>query len=492
MSLLALLVACTSSQSSVLLPPSAPGVVLTATTTGTRVEVNGTIRGEQTVDLDSPTDTREAFRYQILDGSGAPIYERTTNGPVLVDAFLDFWGAQANIDVLGALPTLGRFQVTVPLLPDGDTVRFQLRNAAGVYEDAGTYDLSRVESDDLGLLAAVTGTDTLHSSGPSENRLDIVLIGDGFTTSEMGTFRRKADGVVEELLAREPFASYASLINIHRVDVVSAESGASFDCPTCGVRDTAFGSIFPVEAINRLSGNAYDSRAIFQTRQWEVAQAVSTVPWDMVIVLVNTDRPAGMAIHYATATTGWNGYADTAVHELGHTLGLLGDEYATDFCIRDDRLGLPPNITDDPQNPPWSHWIAAGTDLPTPNSAGRDVVGAFSPAYNCEDLYRPQRGCAMNAGTEFCPVCAEQLVRRILQNADPIDAIELDGGKARAVGPLSAVTLEWSRNGKVFATSVPGESVRVGSRPFEVRARVLAPEVLDGTEDLEQVYAITP
>jgi len=471
------------------LPPSAPAVVLAATTTGDTITVDGTILSTQHVDLDSPTDAHEGFRYQILDASGEPLYERTTNGPMVVDTFLDFWGEQSQTDVLAALPTLGRFQVTIPLLPEGRTVRFQLRDAGGSYLDAGTYDLSRIASDDLGLHPDVLAFETLHESGPSENRLDIVLIPDGYTTDELDRFRRKSDRVVEELLQRPPYSDYAGLINIHRVEIASNESGASFDCPTCGVRDTAFGSMFPVEAINRLSGNNYDSRAIFQTDQWGVAQAASVVPWDMAIVLVNTDTRAGMAVHYATVTTNWGGFSETAVHELSHILGFLGDEYATDFCIVDDRLGLPPNITDTPRSPPWSEWIEPSTELPTPTMPdNRGVIGAFSPAYNCDDLFRPRMNCAMNSGSSFCPVCSEQLVRRILQHADPIDAIEFDGRRARGVGPLDAVSLEWSRKDKVFATSSPGEYVTVGSRDFEVRARLQATEVRKNPEDLEQVY----
>ncbi len=495
--LLAGVIGCRASQEPVQtgLPTSAPAVVLTATTTGERIDVDAAIVSTQHVDIDAQpdgtyrADTREAFRYQILDSGDAVLYERTTNGPVLVDAFLDFWGGQAGIDVLAALPNLGRFQVHVPLLDGGESVRFQLRDANGTYVDAGTYDLSDVDADDLGVLPDVSAVETLHESGPSDNRLDIVILGDGYPEDQMFRFHNKSERVVETLLSKPPFSDVASLINIHRIDVPSEEAGASFDCPTCGLRDTAFGSIFAVEAINRLSGSTYDSRALFQVEQWKAAQAASAVPWDMVIVLVNTEQFGGMAIHYATATARVPLFDETAVHELGHTLGLLGDEYAFDFCIVDDRLGLPPNITDQPESPPWSHWVEASTPLPTPDSPPNNgIVGAFSPAYNCGDLYRPRRNCAMNAGTNFCPVCKEQLTRRILQYADPVDELVLEGRKARMDGPLDNVTLEWSRNGEVFATSAPGEAVGVGTRPFEVRATLVTDDVRSGLEDLSETY----
>lgn len=481
------LLACSPPADPDALPPWAEARVLTATASRGEVRVEGVIEAELYVDLDGPTDEREGFRYQLLR-DGEPIYERSSNGPILVQAFLDHWGGQAGIDVLGALPTLGRFQVIVPKLDGAEAVRFQFRDPAGGWSDAGELDLDALPPD-LGPSPLVLDHVALHASGPSENRLDIALIGDGYTVDQLDRFRRHADRVTELLLSKAPFSSYASLINVHRIDVASPESGASFDCPTCGLRDTAFGSMFPVEIINRLSGSNFDSRAIFQLEQWEVARAASVVPWDHVIVLVNSQRPAGMAIHVATSTTGWSGYEETAVHELGHTLGFLGDEYASDDCIRDARLGLPPNIADDPENLPWAHFVEPGTPLPTPSTQEfRGVIGAFSPAYNCGDLYRPRRNCAMNGGGTFCPVCAEQLVRQIHRHADPVDGVQRDGAHAWVDGPLAEVTVEWSRGRRVFATSRPGERVRVGGRPFTVTATSDAPEVLVGREDLAQSW----
>ena len=105
-------------------------------------------------------------------------------------------------------------------------------------------------------------------------------------------------------LLTPPFSAYEDYINVHRVDVVSAESGASYDCiDECRLRDTAFGTIFPIEVVNRLSGSDYNARAVFQLEQWEVFRAASVVPFDAIQVISNTERYGGMAIHVATVTT---------------------------------------------------------------------------------------------------------------------------------------------------------------------------------------------
>lgn len=476
------LVSCSSVELVPQQPTSAEAVVLLATASRTAVTVTATVQSTQYVDLDEPTDDRDGFRYQILDAGGEVLYERSTNGPPLVQAFLGYWGDVAGLDVLESLPYLGRFFLHVPLLDQGRTVRFQYRNEQGIYENAGSYDLARVAQDDIGAHPDVIGSTLVHEGGDPAQRFDLVVLPDGYTENQLPRFAQDVDSLAAALFSTPPFDTLAPLINLHRVDVASNEAGAGFDCATCGPRDTAFGSIFAVEAVNRLSGNSFESRAMLQSDQWGVAQAASTVPWDLVLVLTNTDRPSGLAVHAATASTGFAQWEETAVHELGHLIGLLGDEYTGDACIRSERLGLPVNITDRPRNPPWRHWIADGADLPS--GIGDIGVGTYAPAYNCPDLYRPRANCLMNAGRNFCPVCQEQLVRRVLRFADPIDRVERRGNRARAVGPLPS-RVEWLRDGAVFATSTDDEWVGVGSKPFEVRATLVRDDVRDDPyEDL--------
>lgn len=428
----------------------APAVTLLARLSSTAAIVEGAVVSEQYVDIDGTEDERYAFRYAVIDEQGERLYERTASGPIIVRDFLAYYSELSGTEILDILPGLGEFPIQVPLLEGAARVDLEIRDNDGIYQPMSSFDLSQLDALDQGVSEAVVGSQTLVNSGPSEHRLDVVLVGDGYTEAELPTWEADAQALTDRLLATEPFATLAPHINVHRVDAVSAESGVSYDCVgECAMRDTAFQTVFALEAINLFTGTNYRTEAVFQLKQWEVARAVSVVPWDMVIVVANTAHDGGFAVHYATVPNGGADWTATGVHEFGHIMGVLGDEYTGDFCIRTDALGLPENITDNPENPPWSHWVEPGTPLPTPSDRTyNDVVGAFSPAYNCDDLYRPAMSCVMNGDSdEFCPVCAELLARRVFRYGDPADAVSV-AGDTFSVEHITDVAVEWWVDGE--------------------------------------------
>jgi IgA Peptidase M64 len=163
-----------------------------------------------------------------------------------------------------------------------------------------------------------------------------------------------------------------------------------------------------------------------------VVEALAHVPWDAVVVLVNSDKFGGMAVHHASVTRGVGDIGPTAVHELGHSFGLLGDEYVVDACVRTPAFPLPENVTDQPQDPPWAPFVDPGAPLPTEPGDGVEV-GAFAGAWNCDDLYRPSEVCRMNEGHgPFCAACAELVTRRLLRFDDPAGEVWLEDRRVRA------------------------------------------------------------
>ncbi|MCP4806064.1 MAG: hypothetical protein GY884_12045, partial [Proteobacteria bacterium] len=232
----------------------------------------------------------------------------------------------------------------------------------------------------------------------------------------------------------------------------------SFDCDGCGWRDTAFGSIYPLELVNQLIGTDHGRTSLFQEDQFAIARAASVVPWDLAFVLVNSENGGGMAIHIATAGRDHN-WVDTSLHELGHLIGRVGDEYVKDACIRSDALGLPVNVSDSAHHVGWSHWL----DEPG--------VGAWEGAYNCEGLYRPVDTCKMrSSSSDFCPICTEAIVGRLFAYVDPLDEVELvwtDAGfEAEVVGPWSPeLELVVDDDGVELRATLTPDTVR--DRPIE-------------------------
>lgn len=476
------------------LPAHAPAATLLANLeSDDSVKVHGASLAELWADVDGADDDRYAFRYVLEDEAGSPLYARSTPGPLIVREFLDYYRDAAGFDMLDVLPQLGDFPITVPLLDGATTVRLQIRDDDGVYEDQGSYDLADLSADDQGPMDAVVGGETLHDAGPSENRLDIVILGDGYTEAELGQFAEDAATLADRILAVEPLASLADRVNIHRVDAVSAESGVSYDCVGgCGFRDTAFQSIFPLEIANGAMGTDYRTTAVFQLDQWGVARAAATFPWDMVVVIANTEHDGGFAVHYATVPKGLDPtWPATGVHELAHVLGLLGDEYQADACVRSDALGLPDNITDDASAPPWADWIEGETPLPTPVGEDWDeAVGAFEGAWNCDDLYRPARTCLMrdSDGDTFCPVCGELVARRVFRFGDAADDVTVAGDTFTVVGRVEGAHVTWRVDGAVVAEDVDSLVVEEGGLvEVEVAAEMDAVRADEG--DLAQTWA---
>jgi hypothetical protein len=116
--------------------------------------------------------------------------------------------------------------------------------------DVGVLDIAGLPSPAQYEKIADFATRTIVSTGPSENRLDLVFLGDGYRESEMGKYRDDVRAVADYMLSLEPFRGFRSMINIHAVEVISNESG--IDDPSAGVRrDTALDLSFNIGGTRR-------------------------------------------------------------------------------------------------------------------------------------------------------------------------------------------------------------------------------------------------
>lgn len=373
-------------------------------------------------------------------------------------------------------PQLLEFVVRVPTAIDGGT-HYVLRIPDG---DGGMVEALRVPIADViadAVPPTVTGeVATLLDSGDPRDKVDLVILGDGYTAAEREKFELDAQAIADRFAQTEPFKSRLTDFNIHTVWTPSAESGAGYDCtgfatqdPNCkeDLRDTVFEMVFVITALaDRLNLELGDARVAMPLQVARIYEAASAVPFDEILLVSNTRRSSGFAGLYVSVLTAYDDrqeFPDTAVHELGHSFGILGDEYdlAGDPCLNDEPLiPLPPNIsaTAARDELKWAHLVAQSTELPTPGRVNE--VGAFAGAYNCNELYRPVHNCKMRSSVRhFCPVCAEQLVDRIYAYVDPVAldseaTVRRDGNTLLFTAPRrdESVAVHWFVDGEEVAS----------------------------------------
>jgi hypothetical protein len=304
----------------------------------------------------------------------------------------------------------------------------------------------------------------IQRSGPPESKLDLLLVGDGYTAGERADFEADARRLVEVLFAHEPFRSRRADFNVWGLCPPAERSGVSR--PSTGIhRRSRVGATY----------DAFGSeRYVLSFENRSLRDVASFAPYDALALITNTSTYGGGGIFnlYATvaADSAWAGYV--FVHELGHSLAALADEYFTSETAYLPPDGRPepwePNVTADPRAAKWADLLSPGTPLPTPwpkesftkrakefqekrrriRAANRPEaemdalfreqqeaetkllgaarhtgkVGAFEGAnYEATGFYRPQVDCVMftRDPVPFCAVCRRALDRVIDLHAAP-------------------------------------------------------------------------
>ncbi|QDV04887.1 IgA Peptidase M64 [Planctomycetes bacterium Poly30] len=292
----------------------------------------------------------------------------------------------------------------------------------------------------------------------ADNRVDLVFVGDGYTASELGTYQNHVNNVVGGLFSTEPLTSYIDYFAVHRIDVISNESGVDND-PSQGIlRDTALDMQFWCSGIERLLcvsvGAAY-------------SYANNAPSVDQVIALANTTKYGGagyLSSNLATSSGGNSAAVEIVKHELGHSLGRLADEYTyggptnwTGGEPSGQNVSTYEAATMASNGQKWANWLGA-------SASGFDgTIGTFEGAqYSVTGIYRPSNNSLMRAlGRNFNLVGAEQVLKEIYRKVEPIDsasdpALDYTDADTLVVSPMNVVgaplSIQWSLDG----TPIPG------------------------------------
>ena len=356
-------------------------------------------------------------------------------------------------------------RVWVPVPPP--TPARELRAAAAAASDVHRYDVR----------------------GDTETKLDLVVVGDGYTEEEQARFRRDAERNVELLFSIEPYRAYRDLFNVWFVEVESNDSGIDND-PTPGVsRDTALDAGFWCAGAERLI-------CVNQKKALAAADAAPEV--DQALVVTNTTKYGGGGGQVATVA-GANALAGKILqHELAHSIAALADEYTTPSPLH-TYPGEPPERNASHLHgevmsrlqAKWHRWLGRAT--PDGGVIGTYVGSRYSPA-----LFRPSENSLMRElNREFNVVSREAMVVAIYGKASPIAASspaadEVSRSATLTVMPAQPrghrLAVSWSVDGTVVAGGTRRLDLkRAGLRgrgPHEVSVTVTDPTtwVLDGPD----------
>lgn len=285
-----------------------------------------------------------------------------------------------------------------------------------------------------------TALHTIVTNGPASNRVNLVLISEGYTAGQLPwAFLSDATNAADVLLSTQPYSAYRQHFNVFAIAVPSDDSGS--DHPNSSLyRDTHFNSTYDgADYFITIPPNWADQN--YEHGQGKVDALLQTylVGPTLPVLLVNDSVTGGSdgGGNTAIVSTSPNALNDFLVHESGHVFAGLGDEYTWPYP------GYPdveePNTTRETNRAAikWNAWISPATPVPTPATAPyAGVVGLFEGAhYQPTGWYRPKLNCRMRSlGVPFCEVCSEAIVLSIHRRVRPIET------RSPAITNLSATT----------------------------------------------------
>ncbi len=329
------------------------------------------------------------------------------------------------------------------------------------------------------LVPAESAAVTIVNNGPSNNRVDLVLVGDGYTATELNVYSNDANALVASFFNESPLDAYSAYFNVHRVDVISNESGVDND-PVQGVtKDTALDMAYWCSGIERL---------LCVNVSKALSQAASAPDVDQVLALANSSKYGGAGYpssDLGTLAADNSSAVEIAKHEFGHSFANLADEY--DYGGSTNWTGGEPGernvstydaATMASLQAKWHRWLGT-PGVGTYEGANYSQFGIFRPTANSKmrNLWRP-----------FEEINTERLLVKIYQQVDPIDDATPAGvyGSSAVlfVDPVDpsthALDVQWYLNGNPI-TGATGTTLDVGALGLTSGTHTVAVTVVDNT-----------
>lgn len=324
---------------------------------------------------------------------------------------------------------------------------------------------------------------TMIDNGPVHNRVDLVFVGDGYLENELATYAVHCQNGLDDLFAISPFSNYRNFFNAHRVEVISNESGIDHDPNQGDFYDTAMNMAYWCNGIERLL-----CVGTFQAFQY----ASNAPEIDQIFAVANSNKYGGAGYPSSDLGTyaGGNSAApDIAIHELGHAMGDLADEYT--YGGPETYTGAEPLAENSSKltaaamadaEIKWHDWLGSADEGGT--------CGTYEgSSYSVFGVYRPTNNSMMrNLGRPFNNVSKEELIIEIYREVTPIDSATPPGFynagqtiEINTVDPIGhQLTIQWYADGEPIA-GANGNVFAPGSYPLGSGQHEISVSVVDNT-----------
>ncbi len=335
----------------------------------------------------------------------------------------------------------------------------------------------------LEVIAAVE----LANRGVPDNRVDFVIVGDGYTAAEQAQFSADATSIQNNFFRYEPFITYEPYFRWTQIEVISNESGVDND-PTPGInRDTALDMQYWCSGTERLL-------CVSVSKAYQAAAGAPDI--DQIIAISNSSKygGAGYPSNNLGTAAGQNGAAvEIAIHEMGHSLGDLADEYtyggpttysgsepsARNSSTFDRNTQLANNLK-------WWRWM----DESLPGFDG--TVSTYEgSSYSQFGVYRPSNNSMMrNLNRPFNLPSAERIIHQIYREVNPIDDGTADGSVLERddvawVLPMQPnghnLEVIWRVDGNIVISALGQDQLDLSTLNLDDGAHEITVEVIDPT-----------
>lgn len=327
--------------------------------------------------------------------------------------------------------------------------------------------------------AQVFDVDTILWNGNSSNKVNLVIMGDGYISTEQSKFISDATKVSDAFFTTSPYKEYKNYFNVIAIKVISNQSGANHpknSSDGCGSMaaatvDNYFGSSFDC-------GGGYYHRLLCVTKSSNIYSvlAANWPDYDQALILTNSAEYGGAGGSFAVSSVNASA-TEIAIHEVGHSFGILADEYWAGSMYATNSK---PNMTNNSNisTVKWASWV------------GTNTVGLY-PHSGDPTWFKPVTGkCKMEVlGVQypFCPVCREALLLKILDLAKPYDGFtpsnsgaitpggNLDFNITTVLPNPNTLEIKWLLNGNTLSTgtastyNIPIASLVPGTNTVQAR-----------------------